>query len=105
MGEQLRNESMALKKKSKTIVDENKLTSLMLYDNGLKDIGFAQIIEGISCLKTVNSLTYFGNEIGMESIDKLEELAWEEEKKALKDLRIGYLKTSSKCLLELFGLI
>ena len=77
----------------------------MLYDNGLKDTGFAQIIEGISCLKTVNSLTYFGNEIGMESIEKLEDLAWEDEKKALKDLRIGYLKTSSKCLLELFGLI
>ena len=45
-------------------------------------------------MKTVKSLTYFGNELGMESIDKLEELAWDDEKKALKELRIGYLKTN-----------
>ena len=81
------------------------LTSLMLYENGLKDSGFAQIIEGISCLKTVKSITYFGNELGMESIEKLDELAWEEKENALKDLRIGYLKSPPKCLLNLYELI
>ena len=39
MGEQLRNESMNLKKKK--AIDETKLHSLMLYDNGLKDTGFS----------------------------------------------------------------
>ena len=93
---------MVIKKKHAEVTP---LTSLMLYENGLKDSGFAQIIEGISCLKTVKSITYFGNELGMESIENLDELAWEEKSSALKDLKIGYLKSTPKCLLSMYELI
>ena len=103
MGEQLRNESLS-RRKSKD-VDENALKSLMLYDNGLKDTGFAQIIEGMSCLKTVKSLTYFGNELGDESINKLEDLTWDKPHHAIRELRIGYLKVVPKNLVKTFDLI
>ena len=77
----------------------------MLYENGLKDSGFAQIIEGITALKTVKSLSYFGNELGMDSIEKLEELVENRSEQVLKDLRFGYLKSTPKCLLKLFEVI
>ena len=93
---------MVLKKK---FSEAASLSSVILYDNGLKDSGFAQIIEGISCLKTVKSITYFGNELGMESLEKLDELAWEERDNSIKDLRLGYLKSTPKCLLNLYEII
>ena len=80
MGEQLRNESLVQKKSAHSDTDTDRappLRSLMLYDNGLKDTGFAHIVEGLAYLKTVKALNYFGNELGCDSIERLEDLTWE----------------------------
>ena len=48
------------------------IDTIMLYENGLRDEGFAQILEGLACLPVLKSLNYFGNELGHDSINQLE---------------------------------
>ena len=53
----------------------------MLYENGLRDEGFAEILEGLTCLPVLKSLAYFGNELGHGSVNQLEEFIREDKEK------------------------
>lgn len=77
----------------------------MLYENGLRDEGFAEILEGLTCLPVLKSLAYFGNELGHGSVTQLEEFIREDKEKQIKELRFGYLKCQPQVLEHLFETI
>ena len=61
--------------------DPQQVDSIMLYENGLRDEGFAEILEGLTCLPVLKSLAYFGNELGHGSVNQLEEFIREDKEK------------------------
>ena len=79
------------------------IDTIMLYENGLRDEGFAQILEGLACLPVLKALNYFGNELGHDSINQLEAFIRDEKEKSIQELRLGYLKCGPQVLEHLFN--